>query len=175
MKKAWKHFCTITKHRHLVMKHCFKCGIPLQGLLHDLSKYSITEFSVGAKYYTGNRSPNDGERKEKGYSEAWMHHKGRNKHHFEYWNDVNLQTKQYMCVPMPKKYFVEMVCDRIAASKVYKGAEYTHASPYEYFMNSNGRWQMHPDTAKDLEAVLYHLAVNGEDETFRRLRETVHS
>ena len=34
-----KHFITITKHRHLVMKLCFKMGLYKQGLLHDLSKY----------------------------------------------------------------------------------------------------------------------------------------
>ena len=79
----FKHFRTITAHRHKVMVHCFKCGIPLQGLTHDLSKYHPCEFFVGGKYYTGTRSPNEGERAEKGYSSAWMHHKGRNKHPFE--------------------------------------------------------------------------------------------
>lgn len=43
-----KHFITITKHRHRVMLHCFKAGIPFQGLTHDLSKYSPTEFIPGA-------------------------------------------------------------------------------------------------------------------------------
>ena len=62
MKKAWLHFKTITKHRHKVIQHCFKAGIPLQGLLHDISKYSPAEFFVGAKHYKGNRSPNEGER-----------------------------------------------------------------------------------------------------------------
>ena len=76
-----KHFITITKHRHRVMRHCFLAGIPFQGLFHDLSKYSLTEFIPGAKYYLGDRSPNEAERAEKGYSAAWLHHKGRNRHH----------------------------------------------------------------------------------------------
>ena len=81
--KFLNHFNTITKHRHQVIKHCFKAGIGFQGLFHDLSKYTFTEFRIGAKYYMGYKSPNDVERMEKGFSSAWMHHQGRNKHHFE--------------------------------------------------------------------------------------------
>ena len=87
-----KHFITITKHRHRVMRHCFLAGIPFQGLFHDLSKYSLTEFIPGAKYYLGDRSPNEAERAEKGYSAAWLHHKGRNRHHYEYWMDYSMKN-----------------------------------------------------------------------------------
>ena len=87
--KAWRHFKTITGHKILVMKNCFRVGLFRQGLMHDLSKYSPVEFGTGVKYYQGDRSPNAAEREEKGYSEAWLHHKGRNKHHFEYWIDFS--------------------------------------------------------------------------------------
>lgn len=80
----WGHFKTITAHKLLVMKYCFKIGLYKQGLLHDLSKYAPSEFLVGARYYQGTRSPNNAEREDTGVSTAWMHHKGRNKHHFEY-------------------------------------------------------------------------------------------
>ena len=113
--KAWQHFCTITKHRWKVREGCFRVGLYWQGLTHDLSKYSPTEFRVGARFYQGNRSPNAAEREEKGYSEAWIHHKGRNRHHFEYWTDMNRETRQYESVVMPRKFLVEMVMDRIAA------------------------------------------------------------
>ena len=74
--KAFAHFCTITKHKKLVLKECFRVGLYKQGLLHDMSKYSWTEFRVGCRYYQGTRSPNNAEREEKGYSSAWLHHKG---------------------------------------------------------------------------------------------------
>ena len=93
--KVWQHLKTITKHRWLVLKGCFRVGLYAQGLTHDLSKYSPTEFRMGAKYYQGTRSPNAAEREDKGYSEAWMHHKGRNRHHYEYWTDMNRETKRY--------------------------------------------------------------------------------
>ena len=115
--KAWQHLKTITRHRHLVCQGCFKVGLYWQGLTHDLSKYTPVEFSVGAKYYQGNRSPNSAERLEKGYSASWMHHKGRNKHHWEYWTDLSLETMTYAPVPMPRRYLAEMVMDRIAACK----------------------------------------------------------
>ena len=90
----------------MVMHNCFKCGLYWQGLVHDLSKYSWTEFSVGAKYYQGTRSPNDAERESKGYSSAWLHHKGRNKHHLEYWVDYSVDRNcvELVGMRMPEKY-----------------------------------------------------------------------
>ena len=92
--KALQHFKTITYHKYLVMKGCFAVGLYRQGICHDLSKYSWTEFRVGAKYYQGNRSPNNAEREDIGYSSAWLHHKGRNRHHYEYWVDYSTQSIQ---------------------------------------------------------------------------------
>ena len=87
-KNAWQHFCTISHHKVLVCQHCFKVGLYRQGIMHDLSKYSLTEFRVGVNYYQGDRSPNTAERSDLGYSTAWLHHKGRNRHHYEYWIDM---------------------------------------------------------------------------------------
>jgi hypothetical protein len=171
--KAWKHFKTITKHRWLVMKGCFRVGLYWQGLTHDLSKYSPAEFCSGVRYYQGNRSPNTAEREQKGYSEAWMHHKGRNRHHYEYWTDLSMETRRYESVPMPRKYLVEMVMDRIAACKVYQGEKYTAASALEYFLPSRERWLMHPQTRDGLEYILTMLRDRGEEETFRFLRVVV--
>ena len=123
--KPIKHFITITKHRHAVIRHGYKAGIFFQSLFHDLSKYSLSEFISGAKYYKGTKSPNEMEREIFGYSKAWLHHKGRNKHHFEYWFDYNPNTKRNEPVKMPIKYVKEMFCDRVAASKIYQGKNYT--------------------------------------------------
>ena len=169
-----KHFITITKHRWMVRKHCFKVGLYWQGLTHDLSKYSVQEFRSGIRYYQGTRSPNSRERELNGYSLAWMHHKGRNKHHFEYWTDLSIKTRRYEAVPMPPKYFVEMVMDRIAACKIYHGKEYTDADALEYLINSaEGRdlSMMHAETREDLVRVLTMLKEKGEKETFRYLRK----
>lgn len=168
-----KHFKTITKHRHKVIIHCAKAGIFWQGLRHDLSKYSPSEFIVGAKYYQGTRSPNEIERELYGYSVAWMHHKGRNRHHYEYWNDYNPISKQIENVEMPIKYVVEMFCDRVAASKVYNGKNYTDAHPYNYFLKIKGKGRMHPNTEKILNKLLEMLRDKGEEETFDYIKNTL--
>ena len=170
---AWKHFKTITYHRYLVMLGCFRVGLYWQGLTHDLSKYSPTEFFNGARYYQGTRSPNTAEREDKGYSEAWIHHKGRNRHHYEYWTDMNRQTRNYESVPMPRKYFAEMIMDRRAACIVYQGKAYHPGSALEYFMRSRERDLMHPDTKQELEYILTMLRDKGEKETFSYLRNWV--
>ena len=170
---VWKHFRTITKHKILVMDGCFKVGLYKQGLLHDLSKYSPTEFLIGAKYYQGTRSPNAAERAEKGYSEAWMHHKGCNRHHYEYWTDLSLETRKYESVPMPRKYLVEMVMDRRAACMVYQGKNYHPSSALEYLEKSREKSFMHPQLLRELTYILTMLAERGEEETFRYIRSDV--
>lgn len=171
--KAWKHFKTITIHRMKVCGGCFRMGLIWQGLTHDLSKYSITEFRQGAKYYQGVRSPNAAEREEKGFSEAWMHHKGRNRHHYEYWTDMSPQTKTYEAVPMPRRYLAEMVADRIAACKVYEGGNYTTESALRYLMRSREKNLMHPQTRRELEFLLTMLRDDGEKATLRYIRRHV--
>lgn len=171
-KNAWGHFCTITSHRHMVIRHCIRAGIPLRGFLHDLSKYTPTEFFAGVKYYQGGvRSPNEGERDAYGYSKAWMHHKGRNKHHFEYWTDYNRKTRLMSPVEMPVVYVKEMFCDRVAASKIYQKENYTDSHPLEYYERGNAKKSMHPETARVLEKLLRMLADEGEEAVFAYIRK----
>lgn len=169
--KAIRHFNTITKHRHKVIAHCFRVGIGWQGLFHDLSKYTPTEFLAGAKYYQGNRSPNERERELFGYSAAWMHHKGRNRHHFEFWTDYNPETKQNMPIKMPIKYVIEMFCDRVAASKIYQGEKYTDAHPLEYFLKGKTTRFIHPETSDVLERLLVMLKEKGEKQAFSYIKK----
>ena len=171
--KAWQHFVTITKHRWKVRRGCFRVGLYWQGLTHDLSKYSPTEFWVGARYYQGDRSPNAAEREEKGYSEAWMHHKGRNRHHYEYWTDMQRTTRTYESVPMPRKYLAEMVMDRIAACKTYQGEKYTDGSALVYFDGSAEKSLMHEKTRRELSFLLTMLRDEGEEKTFDYIRSSV--
>ena len=173
--KALQHLQTINHHKYLVMKECFEVGLYKQGLLHDMSKYSPTEFLVGCKYYQGNRSPNNAEREATGYSRAWLHHKGRNKHHYEYWIDY---STRYVAgglapAPMPKKYIAEMLMDRIAASKVYNGDKYTDASPLAYYNAGKDPAPIHEETRALLEKLLNMLAEKGEKETFAYIRQEV--
>jgi hypothetical protein len=156
------------------MKKCFQVGLYRQGLLHDLSKYSWTEFRVGCKYYQGTRSPNNAEREDKGYSSAWLHHKGRNKHHYEYWIDYGLDGDRALIgMKMPVCYVVEMFLDRIAACEVYKGRAYKPSDPLDYFYSGKGHYVMHEETKDLLEDLLVMLANEGEEKTFSYIRKEV--
>ena len=172
---AKNHFKTINRHRKEVRKNCFRCGLYKQGLLHDLSKYSWAEFSKGVIYFQGDRSPNDAEREAKGYTSAWLHHKGRNKHHLEYWIDYDVKKSGAGMVgmKMPDNYIIEMFCDRVAASKIYQGDKYTDASALEYYNRGRGRYILHPYVQKKLELLLTMLAEKGEDYTFAYAKKWV--
>ncbi len=168
--RFWGHLTTITRHRHAVIAHCAKAGILRQGLMHDLSKYSPTEFFPGVRFYDGTHSPTEDERKKYGSSRAWMHHKGRNRHHWEYWTDYNFEKKCYAAVPMPRRYLAEMICDRMAASKIYKGDAYEDGAPLAYLMGGHMRDSMHPETLAMLVRFLTQLKEEGEDAMFAALR-----
>lgn len=168
---AWCHFKTITQHKILVMKGCFRLGLYWQGLVHDLSKYSPTEFKIGIQYFQGNKSPNAAERDEKGYSEAWLHHKGRNKHHYEYWTDVTKdKSLGIVGVKMPLRYVAEMFVDRVSACKIYQKDQYTDRSSWEYYKRTKDYITIHPETRRMLEHLIKMLAVRGEEETYRYIK-----
>ena len=168
------HFKTITNHKLLVMKYCFKIGLYKQGILHDLSKYSWVEFSAGVKYYQGFRSPNYGQKLEEGYSSAWLHHKGRNKHHFEYWIDYTLDPNEGLKgMRMPLKYVVEMFIDRMCASKNYQKEKYTDRSALEYYNTGKKHYIIHDESRRELEFLLNMLAEEGEEKTLDYIKNKV--
>jgi len=156
------------------MKHCFKIGLYKQGILHDLSKYSLREFIPGCIYYQGFQSPNTAERFAKGYSSAWLHHKGRNKHHYEYWIDHRLGPIRGMIgTKMPNNYIAEMIMDRIAASKIYCGEKYDTGQPLAYYELGKTGYIIHLETRALLEFMLHMLKEKGEDYTFAYIRKYV--
>lgn len=178
--KAIRHFITITHHKILVMQGCFRIGLYKQGLLHDMSKYSPTEFLVGCRYYKGYMSPNNAERADRGYSSAWLHHKGRNKHHLEYWIDYAVSNTgddkahtKMEGMKMPIRYVCEMFIDRVSASKNYQKEKYTDKSALEYYEKSVDHYMIHPDTKAMIEYLLVMLSVKGEEYTYRYIKKEV--
>ncbi len=156
------------------MRYCFKIGLYWQGLTHDLSKYSPAEFLPGCRYYQGFRSPNNAERENKGYSSAWLHHKGRNKHHYEYWIDYSLKTGRELAgMKMPPRYVAEMMMDRIAASRIYKGKDYDRHQPLVYYEQGKEAYVIHEETRELLEYLLHMLSEQGEKKTLAYIRRNL--
>ena len=154
----FKHIWLVIKHKHAVFVNCAKCGLVFRGLIHDLSKFSPSELFESAKYYQGNRSPIGVCRRTTGMSYAWLHHKGRNKHHIEYWLDPDCEVTP----PMPYKYAVECVCDKIAATKTYKKKEYTEEMPLLHWQRYGNKVDGNPKTMEFIERVFLDLKEHGE-------------
>ena len=172
--KAWQHLRTILHHKNLVRKGCFKAGLYRQGMMHDWSKYSPVEFLTGCRYYQGTKSPNNAEREEKGYSSAWLHHKGRNKHHLEYWIDYGVgEVKGMTGMKMPLNYVAEMFIDRMSAAKNYQKGAYTDRSPLEYYERGKDHCILHAQTRALLEQLLHMLAEEGEEATLRYMKNVL--
>ncbi|MCR4855620.1 MAG: DUF5662 family protein [Erysipelotrichaceae bacterium] len=162
-KRFFGHLKTINTHKMLVMTTCFRCGMISQGLLHDLSKYSPSEFWPSVRYFQGDRSPIGKEKEINGYSLAWLHHKGRNKHHWEYWVDRPSSEIRVVAFEMPFRYMLESVIDRISASKVYKKEKYNVGEPLRFFVNSKEYKVMNPKTVEQITYLLKYLEKNGEE------------
>ena len=170
IKNIFKHLWLVTKHRHRVFINCIKCGIPWRGLVHDLSKFSPTEFWESVKYYQGNRSPIGVCRRATGVSEAWLHHKGRNKHHIEYWMDPDCEFTPMM----PYKYAVECICDKIAATMTYNGKNYTPDKALWHWDKYGSRVAGNPKTMLFIRTVFLDMCDGGEKRVLnkRYMKET---
>lgn len=172
VKKVFGHLKTVHNHRKLVRKYCFMCGLYFQGLTHDLSKYSPSELFESIKYYQGNRSPYAYEKELFGYAPGWLHHKGRNKHHFEYWLDT-CKDGGYIPIKMPYKYMLESICDRVAACRTYEKDKYTNSSALNYFISKPDHLMMHDETSKQMQEILTRISEVGEDQTFREIKKNL--
>ena len=170
MGTAWKHFKTITKHKLIVGRECIACGQIRLGILHDLSKYSPTEFLPSARYFQGDRSPIEKEKATKGYSIAWQHHKGHNPHHWEYWTDFD-SSGQIIAIKVPYKYVVEMVCDWIGAGKVYSKETWAQDEPWNYYQRVRSGRHFHRDTEHLIELFLLCISRYGLSEFHRMSKD----
>lgn len=148
MNKYWAHLKTVCRHKYYVFKECAACGIGWQGFIHDLSKFGPVEFISSARYFQGNRSPIEAEKEAIGYSNAWLHHKGHNKHHWEYWTDFDATDGRVLAAEIPIRYVIEMVCDWIGAGKAYLKKEWTQASPKAHYVKMRPGRHFHPNTDK---------------------------
>ena len=152
-----------------MFKECRACGITWQGIIHDLSKYGPTEFISSAKHFQGNRSPIEAEKEELGYSLAWNHHKGHNPHHWEYWTDFD-ENGNIIAQRIPYKYVIEMICDWIAAGKVYNKGKWSKEDPYNYFCKVRKGRHFHEDTEELILACLYIIKEDGLDEFHKLMK-----
>ena len=159
------HIKTILIHKYWVFIYACKLGIPWQGFVHDLSKFSFIEFSESVKFYSGFESPITRCKRVNGYSFAWQHHKGRNPHHFEYWIDSNGSP-----INMPSKYKLEMLADYLAAGKTYMKKEFSYESEFKWYINRVvvENINIHPETNDFMLKALSLLCDGAKNNNMRR-------
>ena len=168
MSNITNHIKLVMKHKRYVFKAMTDCGHPIQGMLHDLSKFSLTEFGESIKYYQGNRSPIEAAKEDKGYSDAWFHHRGRNKHHSQYWVDISFG--EVIPCKIPWKYLVEHICDTIGAGKAYMGDKWTNSAPIDYWDAKDSRSYYHNDTRAILEYVYLLIKMYGWEDVSKLIK-----
>ena len=165
LKNIVGHFMVRTRHKWVVFKLCCKVGQPWRGLVHDLSKYSPTEFWEGVKYFNGKHSPITDAKKDKGYSQAWLHHKGRNKHHTDYWVDLSAPDKTPI---IPYQYVAEMLCDKLAAGMVYKGKDWTKEYELDYWLNERDKTLVNDQVEALITEFLTQVSKDGIDKVLTK-------
>jgi hypothetical protein len=127
-----------------------------------MSKFSPIEFFESVKYFDGSKSPIDVCKEKNGYSKAWLHHKGRNSHHYEYWQDNFDNGGQPLVMPFEDS--VEMLCDYLGAGHAYMGKKFSYYAEYRWWLNKRkNNLAMHPVNQDFIEVALLDLMHNGSD------------
>ena len=157
LNRFFGHLKTILNHKRWVFYYMVRLGYGWRGLMHDMSKLSPEEFFEGVKYWTGTRSPILVAKERQGISYAWLHHRGRNKHHYEYWID-KLDGGGVPC-KIPFKYVVEMICDWFAACRTYeKQKEEIYQKEYVWWQEKRKTAKIHSETQNLIEKILLYLS-----------------
>ena len=152
----------IIRHKWYVFLECCKRGIPLLGVLHDLSKFSLIEWGAYARRFYGGEHPTfaeanrhcpgyTGHTKEsvkEAFDRAWLNHQHNNKHHWQYWV-LKLDSGGYKCLPMPSRYRREMVADWIGAGKANNNPD-----TRQWYLDNEHNIMLHPDTQDWVEQEL---------------------
>jgi len=147
------------------MIECFKSGLILRGILHDLSKFLPDEFFPYANFFYNkknifNKRTNckNGYRKptstgDNRFDFAWLLHIKRNKHHWQWWVVPN-ENKGVNILPIPEPYITEMLCDWIGAGRA-QGHRSPKDNPYlnvrEWYKENQNKIQLEDGTRKEIE------------------------
>lgn len=145
--KHLKYLWYVIRHKWYVFVECVKLGIPLQGILHDLSKFLPDEWIPYANFFYGNYPDEEAkDRIEIEFLKAWLRHIHRNPHHHQYWV-LREDSGRVLPLDMPMKYRKEMLADWIGAGKAQGHGNDVH----EWYAENRDKMFLHPDTRKWIE------------------------
>lgn len=153
--KHLKYLFYVIRHKWFVFIECCKLGIPWRGIVHDLSKFSFTEwFPYVETFYGDKPSPRDAtgaydpSQVSQDFDYAWLHHQHSNPHHWQYWllrGDCDAQK----ALPIPEVYLKEMMAD-------WRGAGRAQGKPDTagWYLHNKDKMVMHPESRKWIEHCL---------------------
>jgi hypothetical protein len=141
MLKFFKLLKRIIIHKFWVAYYCFQLKLFWQGIIHDLSKFSLIEIKGALKYWNDTKSSLSYEKDLNGYSKTFLHHRGHNPHHYEYW--IHSLDEGGIAAKMPKKYVLELICDYLAACKTYGG---NPRNEFYWWEENKNKLKIHSET-----------------------------
>lgn len=146
-------FKTFLRHKWFVFLECWKAGIPLRGITHDLSKLRPSEFFPYAREFKGDRrtkaeyyDPLATGNQEFDY--AWLLHQKRNKHHWQWWV-LPKDSGGFKVLAMDSTSRLEMLCDWRGASRYYGGKDVM-----TWYAENKDKLQLHSETRSWVEEQL---------------------
>lgn len=156
----------ILRHKWFVFQECWKAGIPLVGLTHDLSKLRLDELLPYAASFYGPKYPplleihgdargralDNGHYKEavrEAFEVAWLKHLHRNPHHWNYYV-YHTDRGKTLVLEMPERYRIEMVADWRGAGRAINGKDDTQA----WYLERRNGILLAPETRAWVEGVL---------------------
>ena len=129
---------------------CWRLGIPLQGLTHDLSKFLPSEWFPYVESFYGGHGKDRPQWVKDAFDVAWMAHIHKNPHHWQhhilvYDNDGTTILK------MPNRYMREMLADWRGAGRAITGEDNTK----EWYRGKRQKTiLLHPETRAWIEEEL---------------------
>jgi len=137
----YDYFKYILEHKKNVFIECWKEGLYIHAFSHDLSKFLPSEFFAYAeKFYGDDRN---GDKVNRDFAIAWLHHSHRNKHHWNYWVNSDRDA-----LPMPEKYVRCMIMDWKAMSRKFGD------TAEMFYLNNVNKMNLHSGTIVEIENVL---------------------
>jgi len=166
MRKHLQYLRYVLRHKLFVFQECRTYGASLwQALVHDLSKFSPSEWGPYVEYFYGGPHPKaseigvyerqnyglgrSAEAVEERFNTAWLHHQHVNPHHWQHWVLRN-DDGTLLALEMPGKFVREMVADWAGAGRAIHGKR----DLLPWYMANREKMALHPATRRWVEDMI---------------------
>lgn len=145
--KYFRYLCYVLRHKWYVFLESCKLGIPLRGILHDLSKFKPSQWFPYVNYFCASDAAKP--KAKEAFEYACLEHYHLNPHHWQYWilRKDNGETK---ILPMSDQYRREMLADWRGAGRAKNG----YNDSREWYLKNKDKMLLHQETRDWVEKQL---------------------